>query len=70
MRRPNLLELGVVLGRLKAWLGYDGACVEVGATASFDPTCARRLLQGAGRNKRKAAGRTSEVRGTKEMTMP
>ena len=70
MRRPNLLEPGVVFGRLKAWPGDGGARVEAGATASLDPPCARRLMRRAGRDKRKAAGRTSEMCGTKEMMMP
>jgi hypothetical protein len=71
MRRPNLLDGGVVLGRLKARPGYgEGRVDEVGATAGLDPPCARRLLLSAGRDKRKAAGRTSEMCGTREMTMP
>ena len=70
MRRPNLPKIGVVLGRLKVWPGCGGARVEAGATASLDPPCARRRLRRAGRDKRKAAGRTSEMCGTKEMIMP
>ncbi len=70
MRRPNQPEPGVVLGRFKAWPGCGGARVETRATASLDPPCARRLPLSAGRDKRKAAGRTIEMCGTKEMTMP
>lgn len=69
MCRPNPLEPGVVLGRLKAWPGCGGAYIEAGATASLDPPCARRLSRYAGRDKRKAAGQTSEMCETKEMTM-
>lgn len=70
MRRLNLPEPGVVLGRLKAWPGCDVVRVEAGATASLDPPCARRLTLSAGRDKRKAAGRTIEMCETKEMKMP
>jgi hypothetical protein len=65
MLHPNLLEPGAVLSRIKAWPGNSGACGEVGTTASLDPPCARRLLHGAGRDERKAAGRTSERCGTR-----
>ncbi len=64
---PKLLKPGIVLGRLKAWPGCGGVRVETRAMASLDPPCARRLMLRAGRDKRKATGRTIEMCGTKEM---
>ena len=54
MLAPNLPEPGIVLGLVEAWPDSRATSGKVGATASLDQPCARRLGEDTGRDEGKA----------------